>query len=103
MEQFKEEPVYGAFNGYAQVAMIADAVTLAKSDKGEDVAKALLANKFEGWNATLSFSRGEGPYWQQWSPPMLVTQYTRPEMPFADVKIVYPPELKTGEWMPAKK
>jgi branched-chain amino acid transport system substrate-binding protein len=101
--QFKEEPIYGAFNGYTQVAMIADAVNLAKSDKGEDVAKALLANKFEGWNGTISFSRGEGPYWQQWSPPMLVTQFTRPEMPFAEVKIVYPPELKTGEWMPAKK
>jgi len=103
MEQFKEEPVYGAFNGYTQVALLADAVNIAKSDKGEDLVKALLANKFEGWNATISFSRGEGPYWQQWSPPMLVTQFTRPEMPFADVKIVYPPELKTGEWMPAKK
>ena len=103
MEQFKEEPVYGAFNGYTQVALLADAVNIAKSDKGEDLVKALLANKFEGWNATISFSRGEGPYWQQWSPPMLVTQFTRPEMPFAEVKIVYPPELKTGEWMPAKK
>ena len=103
MEQFKEEPVYGAFNAYTQVALLADAVNIAKSDKGEDLVKALLANKFEGWNATISFSRGEGPYWQQWSPPMLVTQFTRPEMPFADVKIVYPPELKTGEWMPAKK
>jgi len=34
---------------------------------------------------------------------MLVTQYTKPEMSFADVKIVYPPELKTGDWMPAKR
>ena len=103
IEQFKEDPIYGAFNGYTQVAMIADAINLAKSDKGEDVAKALLANKFEGWNATISFSRGEGPYWQQWSPPMLVVQFTRPEMPFADVKIHYPPEVKTGDWMPATK
>ena len=28
---------------------------------------------------------------------MLVTQYTKPEMSFSDVKIVYPPELKTGD------
>jgi hypothetical protein len=34
---------------------------------------------------------------------MLVTQYTKPEMSFNDVKIVYPPELKTGDWMPAKR
>jgi hypothetical protein len=34
---------------------------------------------------------------------MLITQYTRPEMPFTDVKIVYPPDLKTGDWMAAPK
>jgi branched-chain amino acid transport system substrate-binding protein len=103
MEQFKEEPIYGAFNAYAQVSLLADAINAAKSEKGEDLVKALLNNKFEGWNGTITFTRGEGPYWQQWTPPMLVTQYTKPEMSFNDVKIVYPPELKTGEWMPAKR
>jgi len=34
---------------------------------------------------------------------MLVTQYTKPEMAFTDVKIVYPNDLKTGEWMAAPK
>jgi branched-chain amino acid transport system substrate-binding protein len=103
MEQFKEEPIYGAFNGYAQVSLLADALNAAKSEKGEDLVKALLNNKFEGWNGTINFSRGDGPYWQQWTPPMLVTQYTKPEMSFNDVKIVYPPELKTGDWMPAQR
>ena len=103
VEQFKEEPIYGAFNAYAQVSLLADAINIAKSDKGEDVVKALINNKFEGWNGTVTFTRGEGPYWQQWTPPMLVTQYTKPEMSFNDVKIVYPPELKTGDWMPAKR
>ncbi len=103
MEQFKEEPIYGAFNAYAQVSLLADAINAAKSEKGEDLVKALLNNKFEGWNGSVTFSRGEGPYWQQWTPPMLVTQYTRSEMPFSEVKIVFPPELKTGEWMPAKR
>jgi branched-chain amino acid transport system substrate-binding protein len=103
MEQFKEEPIYGAFNAYAQVSLLADAINVAKSEKGEDLVKALLNNKFEGWNGTINFARGDGPYWQQWTPPMLVTQYTKPEMSFADVKIVYPPELKTGDWMPAKR
>src|SRR5215510_10039423 len=98
MAEFKEDPIYGALNGYAQVTLLADALNAAKSDKSDDLVKALLANKFEGWNGTISFPRGEGPYWQQWTPPMLVTQYTKPEMPFADVKIVYPPELKTGDW-----
>jgi ABC-type branched-subunit amino acid transport system substrate-binding protein len=66
-ETFKEDPVYPALNAYSQVILIADAITAARSDKGEDIAKALLANKFEGWNATVSFTRGDGPYWQQWT------------------------------------
>jgi len=102
MEQFKEAPVYGAFNAYAQVVLLADAINIAKSDKGDDIRKALLANKFEGWNGTISFTHGDGPYWQQWSPPMLMVQYTKPEMSFTDVKIIFPPDLKTGDWMPGK-
>ena len=102
MEQFKEEPVYSAFNGYTQVMLIADAIAAAKSDKGEDLIKPLLSQKFEGWNGTINFSRGEGPYWQQWTPPMLITQYTKPEQPFADVRISFPPEFKTGDWVQPK-
>jgi branched-chain amino acid transport system substrate-binding protein len=102
-EQFKEEPVYGAFNAYTQVVLLADALNAAKSDKGADLVKTLLTNTFEGWNGTISFSRGEGPYWQQWSPPILFTQYTKPEQPFADVKIIFPPELQTGDLVMAPK
>ena len=97
LEQFKEEPIYGAFNAYAQVWLVADAINAAKSEKPDDLVKALLANKFEGWNGTISFSRGEGPYWQQWTPPMLLVQYTKTDMPFTEAKIIYPTEFKTGE------
>ena len=100
--EFKEEPVYGALNGYAQVMLLADAVNLAKSDKPDDVVKALLANKFTGWNGTISFARGEGPYWQQWTPPMLIMQYTKADQPFSEARIVFPPDLKTGDLMLSK-
>ena len=33
---------------------------------------------------------------------MLMVQYTKPDQSFSDVKIVFPPELKTGDWMPGK-
>ena len=102
-EQFKEEPVYGALNGYAQVMLLADAANLAKSDKPDDLVKALMANKFTGWNGTISFTRGDGPYWQQWTPPMLVVQYPKAEMPFAEAKIVFPAELKTGDLVMPKR
>lgn len=98
--QFGEEPIYAAFNAYSQVVLLADALEAAKGDKGEALVQALLANKFEGWNGMVSFSRGEGPYWQQWTPPMLFTQYTKPDTAFTDAKIVYPPEFKTADWVP---
>ena len=101
--EYKEDPIYGALNGYAQVVLLGDALNAAKTDNTDALVKALLAGKFEGWNGTISFTRGEGPYWQQWSPPMLVVQYTKPEMPFAEVKIVYPPDLKTGDWVAGPK
>jgi branched-chain amino acid transport system substrate-binding protein len=97
LEQFKEQPVYGGLNAYSQVMLITDAMNAAKSDKPDDVVKALLANKFTGWNGTISLPRGEGPYWQQWTPPMLFMQYTKPEQAFPEAKIVFPPDLKTGD------
>ncbi|MBI1846161.1 MAG: ABC transporter substrate-binding protein [Candidatus Rokubacteria bacterium] len=102
-EQFKEDPVYGALNGYAQITLLADALNAARSEAGESLVKALLASKFEGWNGTISFTRGEGPYWQQWTPPMLFMQYTRPEQVFTEAKIIFPPELKTGDLLMAPK
>jgi len=102
-EQFKEEPVYGGLNAYAQVMLLSDAITAAKSDKPDDIAKTLLANKFMGWNGTIAFTRGEGPYWQQWTPPILFLQYTKLEQPFTEAKIIYPPDLKNGDLMMAPK
>ena len=103
LEQFKEQPVYGGLNAYAQVMLLADAINAAKSDKPDDIVKALLSTKFIGWNGTIAFTRGEGPYWQQWTPPMLFLQYTKQEQPFTEAKIVYPPDLKTGDLMMAPK
>jgi len=102
-EQFKEEPVYGALNAYAQIVLIAEALDAARSDAPDNLVKLLLAHKFEGWNATISFSRGEGPYWQQWTPPMLVIQYTKPEQTFAEATIIFPPELKRGDLVVPKR
>jgi len=102
-EQFKEEPVYGALNAYAQVMLLADAMNDAKSDKPDDIAKALLTNKFTGWNGTITFAHGDGPYWQQWTPPMLFLQYTKVDMPFTEAKIIFPPEFKTGDLTLAPK
>ena len=78
--------------------------TLAKSDKGDDVVKALLANKFEGWNGTISLHARRGPVLAAVDAADAGhAVHEGRSMPFAEVKIVFPPELKTGDWMPAPK
>ena len=61
LEQFKEEPIYGALNAYAQVVLLADAINAAKSDKPDDLVKALLAGKFEGLERHDQLHARRGP------------------------------------------
>jgi branched-chain amino acid transport system substrate-binding protein len=97
-QEYKEPPVYSAFNGFGQIVIIAEALNTAASDKPTDLIKALEAGKFTSWNGVVTFERGEGPYWHQWSPPMLVLQYTKARQPWEEATILYPPEMKTGEY-----
>ena len=36
----------------------------------------LRTNEFEFWAGTVTFPQGEGALWHQWTPPVLITQYT---------------------------
>jgi branched-chain amino acid transport system substrate-binding protein len=102
-QEYKEPPVYSAFNGFGQVVIIAEALNIAASDKPADLIKALEAGKFTSWNGVVAFERGEGPYWHQWSPPMLVLQYTKARQPWEEATILYPPEMKTGAYTAPKE
>jgi branched-chain amino acid transport system substrate-binding protein len=105
-EWFKEEylkrhdefPIYPAFNGFGQILILADALDLAKSDEPSDLIDALEKGKFTSWNGTVTFERGEGPYWHQWSPPLMVLQYTEANQSPKDAPILYPPEMKTASY-----
>jgi branched-chain amino acid transport system substrate-binding protein len=102
LQEYKEPAVYSAFNGFGQIAIIAEALNMASSDKSRDLIKALEAGKFTSWNGVVTFERGEGPYWHQWSPPMLVLQFTKARQPWEQATILYPSELKTGEYTSPK-
>ena len=86
MEQFKEDPVYGALNGYSQIVLLADALNAAKSDKAEDSRQGPAGQQVRGLERHHQLHARRGPYWQQWTPPMLFTQYTQAEQPFAEVQ-----------------
>jgi branched-chain amino acid transport system substrate-binding protein len=98
LEKYGEFPIYPAFNGFGQILILADALELAQSDKPADLIKALEEGRFTSWNGTVTFERGEGPYWHQWSPPLMVLQYTEVNQSPKDAPILYPPEMKTGTY-----
>ncbi|HYY17038.1 MAG TPA: ABC transporter substrate-binding protein, partial [Gammaproteobacteria bacterium] len=102
LQEYKEPAVYSAFNGFGQIAIIAEALNMTTSDKPIDLVKALEQGKFSSWNGVVSFERGEGPYWHQWSPPMLVLQFTKSRQAWEQATILYPPEMKTGEYTAPK-
>ena len=97
-KEFDESPLYTAFNAFGQVAVIAQALDKAASLSGPDVVAALEDGEFTSWNGMVTFDRGE-EHWHQWSPPMMVLQHTSPNQDWQTADIIYPPELKTGEYV----
>ncbi len=94
--RFKEPPVYTAFNSFGQVAILAQAINRACSTEGPALVRVLESGRFMSWNGTVTFPRGEGPYWHQASPPLVILQYTSVNQTYDKAMIVWPPQMQTG-------
>jgi branched-chain amino acid transport system substrate-binding protein len=88
-EKYKESPVYGALNGFGDVMIIAQAVEQAKSTDPKAVIAALETGSFKSWSASdVTFPKAKGVYWHNWSPPILILQYTAPNQDWKDATVV---------------
>jgi branched-chain amino acid transport system substrate-binding protein len=94
--RFKEPPVYTAFNSFGQVAILAQAINRACSTDGPALVRALENGRFTSWNGAVTFPRGEGAYWHQASPPLVILQYTSINQTYDKALIVWPPQMQTG-------
>ena len=75
------------------VLLIAKAIELAGSTDPDAIVNALETHSFVGPWGVIKFSmEPTGPYYHQWTPPMLFEQYQNLEL-----KVVYPPELAEVE------
>jgi branched-chain amino acid transport system substrate-binding protein len=91
-EKYKEDPVYGALNGYGAIMIIAQGLKAANSTDPKALIKALETGTFKSWpDAAVTFPRAEGVYWHNWVPPVLIMQYTKPMQDWkeADVVVTY--------------
>ncbi|HKF72755.1 MAG TPA: ABC transporter substrate-binding protein [Stellaceae bacterium] len=91
-EKFKDLPVYSDLNCFADIAIIAQAITQAKSTDPNAITTALETGKFTGWAAgDVTFPRTEGVFWHNWSPPMQILHYTKPNQDWRTAEVAYSP------------
>jgi branched-chain amino acid transport system substrate-binding protein len=87
--KYSESPVYSSLNGFGDAIIIAQAVKAAKSTDPKAVIKALETGTFKSWAAVpVTFPRADGVFFHNWSPPVLILQYSAPNQDWKDASIV---------------
>jgi branched-chain amino acid transport system substrate-binding protein len=88
-ERYGEAPTYSSFNGFGDALILAMAAKYAGSTDYDAICKALEENTFEFWAGEVAFPQGEGALWHQWTPPVLITQYTEANQTQDEAQLVY--------------
>ncbi len=89
MQKYGEAPTYSSYNGFGDALILAMAAKIAGSTDYDAIINALESNEFEFWAGTVTFPKGEGALWHQWTPPVLITQYTAANQKQDEATLVY--------------
>jgi len=89
MQKYGEAPTYSSYNGFGDALILAMAAKEAGSTEYPAIIDALENNEFEFWAGTVTFPKGEGALWHQWTPPVLITQYTAANQKQDEATLVY--------------
>jgi len=88
-EKYGETAIYSSLNGFGDVMILAQAADMAKSTDPKAIIKALEAGTFKTWaDAPVTFPDAPGVYYHNWSPPILVLHYTKPNEDWQTAEIV---------------
>lgn len=100
-KEYGEIPTYMAYNSFGQIVLLANALNLAKSDDPKNLIKALEEGKFEFWakGDFVEFKRLPGARWHNHTSPLQVVQLTKVDQPIEESTILWPPNMKTGEFV----
>jgi branched-chain amino acid transport system substrate-binding protein len=87
--KYNESPIYSSLNGFGDVMILAQAADMAKSTDPKAIIKALETGTFKTWaDAPVTFPDAPGIYYHNWSPPMLILHYTKPNEDWQTAEIV---------------
>ena len=100
-KEYGEIPTYMAYNGFGQIVLLAQAINLAQSDAPKDIVKSLEDWVFVFWakGDVIDFERAEGAKWHNHTSPLQIVQFTEANQPIEGSTILWPPIMKTGEFV----
>ena len=88
-EKYKEDPVYGALNGFGAIAILSQAIKAANGTDPKALIKTLEGGTYKSWpDAPVTFPKADGVYWHNWVPPVLILQMTQPKQDWKDAEVV---------------
>ncbi|HTE81201.1 MAG TPA: ABC transporter substrate-binding protein [Reyranella sp.] len=88
-EKYKEDPVYGALNGFGAIAILSQALKAANGTDPKTLIKTLEGGTYKSWpDAPVTFPKADGVYWHNWVPPVLILQMTQPKQDWKDAEVV---------------
>jgi branched-chain amino acid transport system substrate-binding protein len=99
LARYGSVPPDNALNAFTDVTIIGQALEVAESDGREDLLVALELHPFETWRGPVSFERRDD-HWHHSPPDLVLMQYHHVGQSFDDAAIVYPPEARTGDYVP---
>jgi ABC-type branched-subunit amino acid transport system substrate-binding protein len=89
MERYGEAPTYSSYNGFGDAVLLAEAAKRAGAIDYDAIISELESGEFEFWAGDVTFPQGEGAFWHQSTPPVLITQYTEANQTQMDAVLVY--------------
>ena len=104
-KRYHDTAIYSNLNSFGDAVILAQAMNQACSAEPKRIIAALERGRFDTWigaSGSVRFPRAAGLAWHQWSPPLIVLQYTTPDETYDKAPILYPPALRTGSYTPPR-
>ncbi len=98
-KRYKDVAIYANLNSFGDALIVAEAMNQACSSDPRKIIAQLERGRFDTWiPGGVTFPRAEGLAWHQWSPPMIILQYTQNEQTYDKAPILFPSAMKTGTY-----
>jgi branched-chain amino acid transport system substrate-binding protein len=98
-KRYHDTAIYANLNSFGDALILAQAINQACSADPKRIIAQLERGRFDTWiGGGVTFPRAAGLAWHQWSPPLIILQYTKVDETYDQAPILYPTALKTGTY-----